>query len=241
MAFETFSKPAPPKFRGLHPDLPISVYRRHLPHWRQDGATYAVTFRQSDSIPQRQLRALQRWRAIWERHNPEPRSEFAWNQFAKTFARKTERWLDKGYGSCVFREPRYSEWMSNSLRFFQDQHYFTSCFVVMPNHVHAVIRPMAGFDIQDCLQRMKQFVSKQIHKELKQHGALWEEESYDRIVRDEEHLWNIVQYIGRNPRNAGIPAAQWVRWIHPDWQAAGWDFIDAIDRVTAKNSSLLHQ
>jgi REP element-mobilizing transposase RayT len=116
--------------------------------------------------------------------------------------------------------------MTDSLLHFQNQRHFTSCFVVMPNHVHAVIRPMSSFELEDCLQRMKQYVSTHVNRTLKQEGTLWEEESYDRIIRDEEHLWKVVQYIGRNPKKAGIPVAQWVRWIHPDWQAAGWDFRD---------------
>lgn len=114
--------------------------------------------------------------------------------------------------------------MSESLLHFQDQRHFTSCFVVMPNHVHVVIRPMSGFKLEDCLQRIKQHVSIRVNKTLEKEGALWEEESHDRIIRNEEHLWNIVQYIGRNPKKARIPVENWVRWIHPNWQAAGWDF-----------------
>lgn len=226
MASGTFNKPPPPNFRGLHPDLPVRRYHRHLPHWRQDSATYAVTFRQADSIPQEQLQALKRWRAIWEQQHPEPRSEIEWKQFAQEITNKTERWLDEGYGSCVFGKPEFSQMMSESLLHFQSQRHVTSCFVVMPNHIHAVILPINGHELEDCLQRIKQFVSLHVNKTLNQKGALWEEESYDRIVRDEEHLWNVVQYIGRNPKQAGIPADQWVRWIHPDWKAAGWDFID---------------
>lgn len=226
MAVETFHKPSPPHFRGLHPDLPIRRYQRNLPHWRQEGATYAVTFRQADSIPQAHLQALKRWREIWEQQHPEPRSEIAWRQLAQEITNQTERWLDEGYGSCVFREPKFAKMMWDSLLHFQSLRHFTSCFAVMPNHVHVVIRPMAGFELENCLQRIKQYVSTHVNRDLNQQGPLWEEESYDRIVRDEEHLWNEVQYIGRNPKKAGIPVAQWVRWIHPDWQTAGWDFVD---------------
>ena len=134
--------------------------------------------------------------------------------------------MDKGYGSSVFRDPQFSQLMSDSLLHFQGQRHFTACFVVMPNHVHAVMQPIDGYELEECLQRIKQFVSLRVNRALRQGGALWEEESFDRIVRDEEHLWNVVQYIGRNPRNAGLPVDQWVRWIHPDWKAAGWDFID---------------
>ena len=38
---------------------------------------------------------------------------------------------------------------------------------------------------------------------MKQQGNLWQEESYDRIIR-EEHLWRAIQYIGANPSKAGL-------------------------------------
>ncbi len=202
------------------------MYFRHLPQSRQEGATYAVTFRQADSIPQEQLQALKRWRAVWEAEHPEPRNEMEWKRFAQEITNKTERWMDEGYGSCVFRDSRFSQLMSDSLVHFPDQRHFTSCFVVMQNHVHAVIRPIDGHELEVCLQRIKQYVALRVNRTLGREGELWEEESYDRIVRDEEHLWNVVQYIGKNPKKAKLPVDQWVRWIHPDWKAAGWDFID---------------
>lgn len=226
IGFDTFYKPMPPNFRGLDPNLPIRRYQRNLPHWRQEGATYAVTFRQADSIPQAQLRALKRWRIAWEQQHPEPRSEIHWREFAQEISNKTERWMDAGYGSCVFRQTQFAQMMWNSILHFQNKRHVTSCFVIMPNHVHAVIRPLPEYELEDCLQRIKQYVATNVNRVFQQQGPLWEKESYDRIVRDEEHLWNTVQYIGQNPKKAGLPISAWVRWIHPDWKAAGWDFVD---------------
>lgn len=44
--------PAPPGFQGFREDLALNSYELDLPHWRQDGATYFVTFRLGDSLPQ---------------------------------------------------------------------------------------------------------------------------------------------------------------------------------------------
>jgi hypothetical protein len=67
--------PLPPLgFRGLDLDRPVRRYLRHLPHWRQDGATYFVTFRLADSIPEAKLIELQNLRNHWEYTHPEPRS-----------------------------------------------------------------------------------------------------------------------------------------------------------------------
>jgi hypothetical protein len=62
--------PPPPCFQGLHPDKPVTVYQRHLPHWRQDGATYFVTFRLADSLPQSKLDELAALKEAWQRRHP---------------------------------------------------------------------------------------------------------------------------------------------------------------------------
>lgn len=222
----SFNLPAPPGFRGMDPDLPVRIYHRHLPHWRQQGATYFVTFRLADSIPQTQLRALKRWRQIWERRNPGPRSEKDWQTLAREITTRTERWLDEGFGACELGQPAIARLTAESLLKFQDERYFISCFVVMPNHVHAVLKPLGDHELEVILKNMKGYLARQTNQALNRSGTLWEEESYDRIIRDEEHLYRVIQYLGRNPIQAGLPRSDWHRWIHPEWQQAGWMFED---------------
>ena len=78
MSTPSFNLPPPPGFRGLDENLPLTFYTRNLPHWRQKGATYAVTFRLNDALPQSKLQELKRHRARWEQQHPEPRSERDW-------------------------------------------------------------------------------------------------------------------------------------------------------------------
>ena len=74
---DDFNLSAPPNFRGLHPDLPVTMYHRHLPHWRQEGAIYFVTFRLADALPQDKLDYLKRLRAA-----PVPeKSEFTYKDY----------------------------------------------------------------------------------------------------------------------------------------------------------------
>ncbi len=221
-----FNLAAPPNFRGLHANLPISRYERHLPHWRQEGATYFVTFRLEDALPQSQLQFLHRLREEWVRTHQMPRSDADWERFARQVTNYVERWTDEGHGACWFREPRFANELFERLLHFQNQRHFTSCCVVMANHCHAVIQPWTGHELEDLLQGVKSMTARAIHRANGTSGSLWQQESYDRIVRDEEHLWRVVQYIGHNPRNAGLSPNQALRWIHPDWEAAGWRFID---------------
>ena len=90
----------PPGFQGLCEDLPLTVYERHLPHWRQDGATYFVTFRLEDSLPQPKLRKLELFKAEWERQHPPPRSADDKERLTREMMRREEVWLDQGMGSC---------------------------------------------------------------------------------------------------------------------------------------------
>ncbi len=223
---DSFNLAAPPGFRGLHPDIPLTMYHRHLPHWRQDGATYFVTFRLADALPQAKLAELKRWRDEWERTHPEPRSESQWQDFARQHAIRIEGWMDEGYGECVFRDAGIAEVMAKAMLHFQDDRCTTFAYAVMPNHVHVVMKPLGTWRLEQLLDSWKGFVGHEVNRRLNRSGVLWQEESYDRIIRDEEHLFRVVQYIGNNPRKAGLPQHQWFRWIHDEWERAGWGFRD---------------
>ena len=227
MPVENFNLEAPQNFRGLHPDLPIRMYLRHLPHWRQEGATYAVTFRLADSLPKEKLDLLKSMRAHWEAKHPEPRSAAAWRKYAKTVTTSVEKWLNQGSGECHFRQKKFADELARSIRHFQNQQYFVSCYVIMPNHCHLVIRPVVGFELEDILGSIKGVVSRFVNKANETSGSLWQQECFDRIVRDEEHLYRVIQYVGNNPRLARLPTSQWFRWVHPEWERTGWGFRDA--------------
>ena len=136
--------------------------------------------------------------------------------------------MDEGYGECVFADRRLADQMCNSLVHFQNERYLTSCFTVMPNHVHLVMKPLGNNELEGILHTTKGFISRKVNALRGRGGRLSAEESYDRIIRDQEHLVRVVQYVGRNAAKAGLPRNQWVRWIHPDWERAGWGFRDDV-------------
>jgi putative transposase len=57
----------------------------------------------------------------------------------RDYYRKLERYLDPGCGECWLRRPDIAEVFANALRFFVGERYQLSAWVVMPNHVHAVV------------------------------------------------------------------------------------------------------
>ena len=218
--------PGPEGFRGFDPSLPVTIRHRHLPHWRQDGATYAVTFRQADALPQSRIDELRRLRQDWEARHPEPREDAAWEEYAREFTRRVDAWLDEGAGSCVFRERDAVEILAAALTKFHGSRYHSGAYAIMPNHAHLVIRPFAGEELGQLLQGIKGAVAREIQRRAgTTGGTLWQEESYDRIIRDEEHLARVIAYTGANPEKAGLGHERdWRFWIATDWAAAGWGF-----------------
>ncbi len=243
MAATTWNLAAPPGFQGLHPDLPVTTYVRHLPHWRQDGATYFVTFRLADSLPQAKLRELAALKEAWQKQirdtqrgterrlnsGTERRSVLQGeDDFARRVMRQVEAWLDQGMGQRWLQRASLRKIVADAMHYFDDVRYELGCYVIMPNHVHALIRPLqpSAHPLENILQGRKATSSREANRALGRKGSFWQDESFDRIVRDEEHLWRCVQYIGRNPKTANLADGQWTRWIRPSWQTCGWSFVD---------------
>jgi len=246
--------PPPPGFQGLRDDLPLEIYVRHLPHWRQDGATYFVTFRLDDSLPQSKLHELDGLRREWEARHPPPHSKDALEELARLTSTRVEAWLDEGQGGCVLKEAELAAHVIRGMHHFDGVRYELDAYVVMPNHVHAIVRPTQPREhpLELVLKSWKQFSATQINKWIKSGmgiaggtgllarrtsrragkpvlnggGPLWQDESYDRIIRDCEHLDRCLQYIGANPRKAGLSNAAVARWVRPEWIALGWQFRD---------------
>lgn len=214
----------PPHFESLDWSQPIKKYRRKLPHWVQEGATYFITFRLADSLPQERLDELERMREQWGRDHPLPCSEDDWQQFHRESMQRVDEWLDAGSGECWLRDEACASIVTRAMHHFDSERYFLSSYCVMPNHVHLTVQPLAGHEPSDVLKSWKGFTAREMNKHLGRDGSVWEPESYDTIVRDVEHLWKVLRYIGKNPGKARLPEEQWVRWVSPLWERAGFGF-----------------
>lgn len=223
----------PTSFQGLRNDLPLKKYERYLPHWRQDGATYFVTFRLHDALPIAQQVNLKEMKQEWERKNPPPHSRDKLEELNQLLGLEADRWLDTGFGCCALRSAKYRCLLINTMAFFDlnetlEPRYELGAWVVMPNHVHLMVRPMipSRWDLEALLQSWKRNSSRRINRIGQTKGRLWMPESHDRIVRDPEHLWKCLQYIGRNGKRANLRDSDYARWVRPEWEELGWRFDD---------------
>jgi putative transposase len=223
-------------FQGLREDLPVKIYGQSLPHWRQDGATYFVTFRLHDSLPQEKLQELRELqRELENLPEAKPGNNLTLRRLdesALTLMRQIEKWLDQSMGECTLRLPEVSAKVMEALHETDGARCELGCYVIMPNHVHAVVKPLhpRTDSLERILQSWKGISSRRINELLGMSGALWQRESFDRSIRDEEHLWRVIQYIGSNPEKAGLSPVQTRLWVRPDWIARGWGF-ETLSRV----------
>jgi REP element-mobilizing transposase RayT len=209
-----FHKSPPPHFRGLEPDLPVVIHRRRLPHWQQAGATYFVTFRLADSLPSEALKEVESLRGTLTDSDTD-----GFNQLRAL----EEEWLDAGHGACLLRNSEYRKVVSRALRFFHGERYWLSAFVLMPNHVHLTVKPGAGHELGEILGSWKSFTARQLGG-----GNVWQEESYDQIVRDTRHLYRVVRYMRNNPEKAELQSDEFACWVCEEWQNAEWGFDDCM-------------
>jgi putative transposase len=185
--------------------------RRNLPHWDTPGATYFVTFRLADALPAGELKKLEIACAAWLRaygisHRRQVRllPDGAQHEFRRLFTAPEERWLDAGQGACVLRDPQCREAVIEMMLLFDATRYALDEFVIMPNHVHALMLPLGGNELLDILATWKKFSARQINGLRKRSGTLWQAESFDHIVRDRERLEKFRDYIRQNPVKARL-------------------------------------
>jgi REP element-mobilizing transposase RayT len=185
----------------------------YLPHWTQEGSVYAITFRLHDSLPRETLEELKAESAPLShsvdlaRHG---RQETHRAESAERLSERVERWLDSGCGSCHLRDDRAAQIVARALSHFDGDRYSLIVWCVMPNHVHAVVRPLGRHSLPGILHSWKSYTAKEINNLLGRRGELWQPEYYDRIIRDEDEFQRLVRYIIGNPATAGLNDWKWV-------------------------------
>jgi REP element-mobilizing transposase RayT len=81
--------------------------------------------------------------------------------------------------------------------------YQLHAFAVMPNHVHLLITP--AVPLGKWLAPLKGFTGNQANRMLGRSGMrFWQEESFDRLVRNSKEFERIRAYIEGNPVHAAL-------------------------------------
>ena len=98
--------------------------------------------------------------------------------------------------------------------------------VVMPDHVHLLLTALRDpngwpFPLVKVMQSLKSSTAHRINKLLHRSGPVWQEESFDHVLRSDESLRAKCEYIRQNPVRAGLverpEAYRWL-WVNPEFK-----------------------
>ncbi|MCX6907698.1 MAG: transposase, partial [Verrucomicrobia bacterium] len=117
---------------------------------------------------------------------------------------------DAGHGACWLREPALASLVADALQHFHGTRYTLEDFVVMPNHVHILVTPLKDHALSENLHSWKSFSAKQVNRAIGRTGTVWQDESFDHIVRSAAQLAHFHDYIRSNPAAAHLKPGQYV-------------------------------
>lgn len=181
----------------------------NLPHWEQGNVWYFVTFRLADALPASVVLEIKQEREQWKQsHDLETLSSEEMAEYHKLFSERYENLLHAGSGSCLLSDACNAKIVDDALHFFEEERYELDEYIIMPNHVHVLLRPLKNNSLASILHSWKSFTANQINERIKTSGQLWQHESYDHIVRHENAMHAIRRYIKENPKVAGASSSK---------------------------------
>ena len=187
-------------------------YGAYLPHLTREDGIYFVTFRLADSLPKGIVEEWRRERDVLGQRAASlglPLTDADQHYFATLFTEKMEKFLDAGQGACWMNDPRIATLVQEAFQHFEGQRYSLVAWCVMPNHVHVVLHPFAGYTLSTITHSWKSFTAKEANKLLGRSGEFWQMESYDHLICDAADLERCVSYTYENPVSAGLKGWSW--------------------------------
>jgi len=170
--------------------MTTGFYRRNLPHWQPEGCAIFLTWRLYGSLPDGFAEHLRKW-------NSEPRKQFLSAERVLDAATSGPLWLkDAEIAACAERAIQRGAELG---------HYVLRGYVVMPNHVHALLEPLVP--LHKLMGGIKGVSAHDANAKLGRTGKpFWQDESFDHWVRDPGQFIRTKTYIENNPVKARLCA-----------------------------------
>lgn len=124
-----------------------------------------------------------------------------------------DRALDKAnFGRTWLRQSAVADLVEDALLTRYSEFYRLWAYAVMPNHVHALLRPKClasspnvPAPLAAIMKRLKGFTAREANRILGRSGlTFWQKESFDHWPRDDDEFRRIAAYVENNPVKAGL-------------------------------------
>ena len=204
-------------------------YRQYLPHFQQPGQAYFITWSLKEAIPAlaldsytKKIELLQNQikmqKIIKSKDSVIENLEKEYHLVRRKYIKAFNDLLDVEQKSSInLSRPQNAQAVISSLRYWEGKKLTNYAFTIMSNHIHWVFATHSKDEkgnlvyLQDILKSVKQFTSNQINKLEGRKGTLWQKESFDTTIRNQEHLFNAINYTLNNPVKAGL-VSDWRLW-----------------------------
>ena len=164
----------------------MTIHTRHLPHYHAIGRPIFLTWRLHGSLP--------------------PGRSFPAGTTSGEAFLAMDRLLDNARtGPLYLRQPEIANMVVAAIRYQEHalRHYRLHTYVVMANHVHLLITPHV--EVSKLMHSLKLFTAREGNRMLNRTGqTFWQDESYDRLVRDDVEFGRITRYVEMNPVKVGL-------------------------------------
>jgi putative transposase len=87
----------------------------------------------------------------------------------------------------------------STLKHFEGQRFDLFAYVVMPDHVHVLVKPYQGYLLHELVHSWKSYTVYRLQRDSDRKGRIWQEDYFDRLIRDELEFIEKMQYILNNP------------------------------------------
>jgi len=210
-------------------------YRRRLPHIQPARGIFFVTFRLAGSLPQEVIVRLKeeklRDEMLIRNIKDEELCRAKLTILRKRYFGKFDEILDlAATGPLWLNDERVARMVADAIRGHDGKNYGLITYTIMPNHVHLVFEvardssrdqdQIHQFDsgsktkhyvVTNILRLLKGATAREASKLLHLENTFWQHESFDHLVRDEEELKRIIEYVLNNPVKAGL-VKNWKDW-----------------------------
>ena len=197
------------------------IYHRKLPHIQPLGGTFFVTYRLYYSFPTSLKQQLR------EEFNEEKArlakldkySTDVTDELNRRYFGRFDTLLDLcSYSPAYLSIETVARMVADSWHYWDDKRIDLIAYTIMPNHVHAVFTLLGEEtesgktnSLRQHMHSVKSYSAHKANKLLTLSGAFWEEESYDRLIRTNDELSRIIQYVLNNAVKAGL-CKDWKEW-----------------------------
>jgi REP element-mobilizing transposase RayT len=147
-----------------------------------------VTFMLTDSFP---VHRRAEWETIMNEAND------------STKRRQLEAWIDRGHGECWLKQPDLIDIVEGCLRDGHGHDYELLAWVIIPNHVHLIVK-IHNVPLAKLVNLWKGKSARQSNRALGRNGRFWNDDHFDTLIRDSEHLSRAIRYIEQNPMKAKL-------------------------------------